>query len=329
MNENNKSIYRPEENCKSKEKIYVVVSIIAISIIIIVGGLLLILPLNDESAMKDTGRIWEERDPIIKEAVRIPNEEDLNHLEETCDKVLEHFSQKDVTIEKIREIYNEILEIKTCRKANKKFKLLDKEYNSYLEQLSEIKKYISEFEEEYEAYINMLDSIPSYSRTLREEKDLEFERIRPKYEEYCIKKQEYEKDEKEAYEKHLAAKKIADDFFEEYYELLCKLVNAEAGGSTKEDQWCVMGVVENRVEHPEFKYYTVYDVVYAPGQYAPTWDGGMEKIPTQGVRRNVEEYLRGEGEFEMPSNVTYQAKFTQGSGVWKYIEESGHYYCYD
>ena len=28
----------------------------------------------------------------------------------------------------------------------------------------------------------------------------------------------------------------------------------------------------------------------------------------------------------MPRNVIYQAQFTQGSGVWKYLE--GEYFCY-
>ena len=275
-----------------------------------------------------TGRIWEEQEPIVKEEVYVPTEDDFRHLLNTYDKVLSYLEQKDLAIDGIKEIYDKVCEAKVCSKANRHFNLLEEEYGRYKKQLEEIQKYISEFKETYDEYERLIEALPSYARSLRAEKQEEFGVIEPQYEAISSEEESYLSDEEAVYAMYLDAKKIADDFFIEYDELLCKLVNAEIGGGSDEEQFDCANVVENRVEHPAFKYYTVYDVIFAPGQYECTWNGGFNKTPTQRVRKNMEKYLRGQVETGMPLEVTYQAKFTQGSGIYKYYEDSGHYYCY-
>lgn len=274
------------------------------------------------------GRIWEEQEPIVKEVVYVPTEEDFSKLVEAYDKVLSYLEQKDLAIDVIREIYDKVCEAKVCSKANRNFNLLEEEYEKYQTQLEEIQKYISEFKEAYNEYERLLGELPSYARSLRAEKKAEFEGLKAQHETILSEEARYHSDDEAAYDMYLKAKKRAEDFFEEYYELMCKLVNAEIGGGSDEEQFDCANVVENRVEHPKFKYYTLYDVVYAPLQYECTWNGGIDKTPTNRVRKNMEKYLRGHVETGMPLEVTYQAKFKQGSGIYKYYEDSGHYYCY-
>jgi len=275
-----------------------------------------------------TGRIWEEQEPIVKKEVYVPTEEDFRQLEEAYDKVLSYLEQKDLVIDLIKELYGKVCESKVCSKANRNFNLLEEEYEQYQKQLEEIQKYISEFKEAYGEYEKRLGELPSYARALRAEKRAELDGLKPQYETISSEETKYLNDKEAAYAMYLEAKKIADDFFEEYDELMCKLVNAEIGGGSDEEQFDCANVVENRVEHPAFKYYTLYDVIYAPLQYECTWNGGIDKTPTDRVRKNMEKYLRGHIETGMPLEVTYQAKFSQGSGVYKYYEDSGHYYCY-
>ena len=278
------------------------------------------------------GKIWKEREAIVKEEARIPSEEDIKHLEECYNEVISCILDASLSLDAMKEIYSDVQNAKVCSKANKYFNSLEAEYDRHKEEIDKIKACISTFEEAYDEYISMLESIPKYSKKIREEKYAEFEeRITPIANEVLGEKEEYLSSETEVEDMYANARKIADDFFDEYYEVMCKIVNAEAGGSSDLDQYYVANVIENRVEHPAFKYYTVYDVVYAPGQYEPTWNGAINKIPNERVKKNMEDYLRGRVETGMPSEVTYQAKFPQGSKKdepWAYIEESGHYYCY-
>ena len=63
-------------------------------------------------------------------------------------------------------------------------------------------------------------------------------------------------------------------------DLLSRLIYAEAGCTWIPDwvQRMVGSVVLNRVES---QYYpdTIREVIYQPGQYAPTWDGSLQKTP--------------------------------------------------
>ena len=53
---------------------------------------------------------------------------------------------------------------------------------------------------------------------------------------------------------------------------LQELFFAEAGGSTEEDMLLVGNVVLNRVNNPKFPN-SIRDVIFAQGQYSPTWNG--------------------------------------------------------
>lgn len=69
-------------------------------------------------------------------------------------------------------------------------------------------------------------------------------------------------------------------YTEEDLDLLSRVIYAEVGCTWIPDwvQRMVGSVVLNRVNSP---YYpdTIYDVIYQPGQYAPTWDGSIHKTP--------------------------------------------------
>lgn len=108
-------------------------------------------------------------------------------------------------------------------------------------------------------------------------------------------------------------------------DLLSRLVNAEAGSDwlTDEHQRAVASVVLNRVADSRFPN-TIYSVIYQRGQYSCTWNGMINKTPTQRAIDNARYVL--ENGITIPPNVIFQAQFKQGKGVWKYIQ--GHYFCY-
>ena len=108
-------------------------------------------------------------------------------------------------------------------------------------------------------------------------------------------------------------------------DLLARVVNAEAGSDwlTDEHQRAVASVVLNRVADSRFPN-TIRAVVYQSGQYACTWDGSINKTPTQRAVDNAKYVL--ENGVTVPSNVVWQSQAKQGYGVWKYIQ--GHYFCY-
>ncbi|MBE7018429.1 MAG: cell wall hydrolase [Ruminococcaceae bacterium] len=108
-------------------------------------------------------------------------------------------------------------------------------------------------------------------------------------------------------------------------DILSRVVNAEAGSSwlSDEHQRAVASVVLNRVADSRFPN-TIKGVVYQKGQYACTWNGAINKTPSQRAINNAKYVL--ENGITIPSNVVFQAQFKQGNGVWKYIQ--GHYFCY-
>lgn len=108
-------------------------------------------------------------------------------------------------------------------------------------------------------------------------------------------------------------------------DLLARVVNAEAGSShhTDEHQRAVASVVMNRVSDSRFPS-TIREVVYQSGQYACTWDGSINKTPTQRAIDNAKYVL--ENGVTTPTNVVWQSQAKQGKGIWKHIQ--GHYFCY-
>lgn len=261
---------------------------------------------------------------------RIPTEEDLEELEQSFTDLLSYLEQNEVVKDEIAITYVAVTESPVCSIANRNFNTLAEQYEEYIKQLSEIQKQIEKIEKRYDRYLRLLDNIPEFSNALREEKYNEFQEvIVPMYEVVCNEKERYLSDKEEVEGMYQDAKKIADDFFEEYYELMCHIVNAEAGTlkCTSMERCYVANVIENRIKAPYFKQNTLYDVVYAPGQYAPVSSGSINNRPYSWVRVDMENYLRGRVDTGMPDNVVYQALFTQGSGIWKAMP-SGHYFCY-
>lgn len=101
--------------------------------------------------------------------------------------------------------------------------------------------------------------------------------------------------------------------------ILSHIINAEAGDNncSHEHRIAVGSVVLNRVSDPDFPD-TIHDVVFQEGQYAPTWDGSYEKIPSEDSIE-VAKLLLEEGS-QIPENCVYQAEFPQGSGEWDHYE---------
>ena len=108
-------------------------------------------------------------------------------------------------------------------------------------------------------------------------------------------------------------------------DLLARVIYAEAGSDwlTDEHQRAVGSVVLNRVADSRFPN-TIYGVVYQKGQYACTWNGAINKTPSQRAINNAKYVL--ENGVITPTNVVWQSQAKQGRGVWKYIQ--GHYFCY-
>lgn len=114
-------------------------------------------------------------------------------------------------------------------------------------------------------------------------------------------------------------------------DLLSRLIYAEAGCTWIPDwvQRMVGSVVLNRVES---QYYpdTIREVIYQPGQYAPTWDGSLQKIPDARTIENAR-YLLEHGSI-CPENVVGQNSIVTGSGVYTsyydQVLETTIYFCY-
>lgn len=114
-------------------------------------------------------------------------------------------------------------------------------------------------------------------------------------------------------------------------DLLSRVIYAEVGCTWIPDwvQKMVGSVVLNRVNS---QYYpnTIYEVVYQPGQYSPTWDGSINKTPDARTIANAK-YLLENGSI-CPSNVTGQNSIITGSEVYQSYHDSvlgtTVYFCY-
>lgn len=120
-------------------------------------------------------------------------------------------------------------------------------------------------------------------------------------------------------------------YTQEELDLLARVIYAEVGCTWIPDwvQQMVGSVVLNRVASP---YYpdTIYDVIYQPGQYAPTWDGSIYKTPDARTIENAR-YLLENGSI-CPANVVGQNSIITGSGVYTsyrdFILGTTVYFCY-
>lgn len=121
-------------------------------------------------------------------------------------------------------------------------------------------------------------------------------------------------------------------YTEDDLDLLSRLMTAEMGGSWVPDevQLYVGSVVLNRMTSDLFPGETVYDVVYQPGQYSPTWSGAINNTPDERTIENAKRLLT-DGSI-LPENVVFQASFKQGDGVYHaYYDEvlgTTTYFCF-
>ncbi len=254
-----------------------------------------------------------------------PEEEDIKELENAYNKVYAYFDGIDDLKAEMLDLYNQVESAKVCSIVNRNFNTLEEKYEDYYKHLDNIQYYLSICEEQYNKILKSLDNIPAYL-ALHNEMEEKFQNIiGPLHESAIADQEKYLGYSQEAENLYNQAKKRADDFFNEYYDLMCHIVMAESGGCSAFEQYCVANVIENRIKHYKFPN-TIYAVIYSPGQYAPVMNGSINKTPTQSVKRNVEEYLRGRVETGMPDNVVYQALFPQGHGRWN--DSTVHYFCY-
>ena len=110
--------------------------------------------------------------------------------------------------------------------------------------------------------------------------------------------------------------------------VLSHIISAESGNCSEDMMISVGSVVLNRVADPRFPN-TIEEVVFAPGQYSPTWNGAYYNEPTEGAVE-VAEMLLTEGS-QIDASVVWQAEFPQGVGIYDTIESpwgTVMYFCY-
>ena len=108
------------------------------------------------------------------------------------------------------------------------------------------------------------------------------------------------------------------------FELLARVIEAEAGGESDYHKLCVGTVVMNRVASDKYPD-TIEGVIYQPGQYQCVTNSHINKEPSESSYEAAESILDGRRMFR--SSVVYQAEFIQGNKV---VEKVGNtYFCED
>lgn len=248
-------------------------------------------------------------------------------------------------------LYDSVKEARVCSKANKFNNSLQESYAQMQEKISAIKELYAQYEADYVVFKQNVDDFNSglYLSSLveiqspQELHDLymrfffgtygpagvySYTPVSNSIEELNATFEEFSQYEEKLSSIATDSQKIADDFFNEVFYDASHIANAEAGTDwfPPEDIYWVLNVIENRMESPLFKQTTMHDVIFAPGQYSPTWTGSFYLEPTDQVKERVTTYLRGYVETGMPSDVVYQAGFEQGDYIWK-VTESGILFC--
>lgn len=108
------------------------------------------------------------------------------------------------------------------------------------------------------------------------------------------------------------------------FELLARVIEAEAGGESDYHKLCVGTVVMNRVDSEKYPS-TIEGVIYQPGQYQCVTNSHINKEPSESSYEAAKSILDGRRMFR--SSVVYQAEFIQGKVV---VEKVGNtYFCED
>ena len=144
-------------------------------------------------------------------------------------------------------------------------------------------------------------------------------------------------------QKAIAGYQKLAQYSDEDIRILTTTVFHEAGHTTVQLRQYVAQVVLNRVEDSRFPD-TVKGVITQPGQYSTKYATVEAANAIQATDSKNGTYYYGicedsvkaamMGQVEMPSNVLYQANFSQGKGVWKSVYfnsgwyASTSYFCY-
>ena len=144
-------------------------------------------------------------------------------------------------------------------------------------------------------------------------------------------------------QKAIAGYQKLAQYSDEDIRILTTTVFHEAGHTTEQLRQYVAQVVINRVEDSRFPD-TVKGVITQPGQYSTKYATVEAANAIQATDSKNGTYYYGicedsvkaamMGQVEMPSNVLYQANFSQGKGVWKSVYfnsgwyASTSYFCY-
>ena len=144
-------------------------------------------------------------------------------------------------------------------------------------------------------------------------------------------------------QKAIAGYQKLAQYSDEDIRILTTTVFHEAGHTTEQLRQYVAQVVLNRVEDSRFPD-TVKGVITQPGQYSTKYATVEAANAIQATDSKNGTYYYGicedsvkaamMGQVEMPSNVLYQANFSQGQGVWKSVYfnsgwyASTSYFCY-
>ena len=144
-------------------------------------------------------------------------------------------------------------------------------------------------------------------------------------------------------QKAIAGYQKLAQYSDEDIRILTTTVFHEAGHTTEQLRQYVAQVVLNRVEDSRFPA-TVKGVITQPGQYSTKYATVEAANAIQATDSKNGTYYYGTcedsvkaammGQVEMPSNVLYQANFSQGKGVWKSVYfnsgwyASTSYFCY-
>ena len=144
-------------------------------------------------------------------------------------------------------------------------------------------------------------------------------------------------------QKAIAGYQKLAQYSDEDIRILTTTVVHEAGHTTEQLRQYVAQVVLNRVEDSRFPD-TVKGVITQPGQYSTKYATVEAANAIQATDSKNGTYYYGicedsvkaamMGQVEMPSNVLYQANFSQGKGVWKSVYfnsgwyASTSYFCY-
>ena len=144
-------------------------------------------------------------------------------------------------------------------------------------------------------------------------------------------------------QKAIAGYQKLAQYSDEDIRILTTTVFHEAGHTTEQLRQYVAQVVLNRVEDSRFPD-TVKGVITQPGQYSTKYATVEAANAIQATDSKNGTYYYGicedsvkaamMGQVEMPSNVLYQANFSQGKGVWKSVYfnsgwyASTSYFCY-